>query len=146
MQTILRNHNELLTRQAAMAASGQASDAVRSERVVAAVAVTLIATSAMVYATFPIFPAVLVAATLHAAASCVLGPAIAAIRRLAQRLRRKINCGAGIDSLTNLTVASLATAPATPTIMSSTPRAFFDREAVFSGRRSASPPPETASP
>ena len=42
-------------------------------------AVTLIATSALVYATFPIFPAVLVAATLHAAASCVLGPAIAAI-------------------------------------------------------------------
>ena len=36
---------------------------------------TLIATSALVYATFPIFPAVLVAATLHAAASCVLGPA-----------------------------------------------------------------------
>ncbi len=32
VQTILRNHNELLTRQAAMAASGQASDAVRSER------------------------------------------------------------------------------------------------------------------
>lgn len=32
VQTILRNHNELLTRQAAMAASGQSSDAVRSER------------------------------------------------------------------------------------------------------------------
>ena len=58
---------------------GALVDAVRSERVVAAVAVTLIATSALVYATFPIFPAVLVAATLHAAASCVLGPAIAAI-------------------------------------------------------------------
>ena len=58
---------------------GALVDAVRSERVVAAVAVTLIAISAMVYATFPIFPAVLLAATLHAAASCVLGPAIAAI-------------------------------------------------------------------
>lgn len=58
---------------------GALVDAARSERVVAAVAVTLIATSALVYATFPIFPAVLVAATLHAAASCVLGPAIAAI-------------------------------------------------------------------
>ena len=36
---------------------GALVDAVRSERVVAAVAVTLIATSALVYATFPIFPA-----------------------------------------------------------------------------------------
>src|SRR4030095_2463543 len=43
------------------------------------VAVTMIAMSALVYATLPIFPAVLVAATLQAAASCVLGPAIAAI-------------------------------------------------------------------
>lgn len=32
VQTILRNHNELITRQAAMAASGQSSDAARSER------------------------------------------------------------------------------------------------------------------
>src|SRR4029453_1288730 len=58
---------------------GALVDAVRSERVVAAVAVTMIAMSALVYATLPIFPAVLVAATLQAAASCVLGPAIAAI-------------------------------------------------------------------
>ena len=43
---------------------GALVDAVRSERMVAAVAVSLIATSALVYATFPIFPAVLVAATL----------------------------------------------------------------------------------
>ena len=58
---------------------GALVDAARSERVVAGVAVSLIAASALVYATWPIFPAVLVAATLHAAASCVLGPAIAAI-------------------------------------------------------------------
>jgi MFS family permease len=58
---------------------GALVDAARSERMVAAVAVTLIAASALTYATLPIFPAVLAAATLHAAASCVLGPAIAAI-------------------------------------------------------------------
>ncbi len=58
---------------------GALVDAARSERTVAAVAVTLIATAALTYATLPIFPAVLAAATVHAAASCVLGPAIAAI-------------------------------------------------------------------
>jgi predicted MFS family arabinose efflux permease len=58
---------------------GALVDAVRSVRIVAGVAVSLIAASALVYATWPIFPAVLAAATLHAAASCVLGPAIAAI-------------------------------------------------------------------
>ena len=58
---------------------GALVDAARSERVVAGVAVSLIAAAALVYATWPIFPAVLVAAVVHAAASCVLGPAIAAI-------------------------------------------------------------------
>lgn len=58
---------------------GALVDAARSERTVAAVAVTLIAASALTYATLPVFPAVLAAATVHAAASCVLGPAIAAI-------------------------------------------------------------------
>ncbi len=47
--------------------------------IVAGVAVSLISASALVYATWPVFPAVLAAAILHAAASCVLGPAIAAI-------------------------------------------------------------------
>ena len=37
------------------------------------------AVSALGYAAWPIFPVVVTAATLHAAASCVLGPAIAAI-------------------------------------------------------------------
>ncbi len=58
---------------------GALVDAARSERIVAGVAVSLIAASALIYATWPIFPAVLVAATMQAAASCVLGPAIAAI-------------------------------------------------------------------
>jgi MFS family permease len=58
---------------------GALVDAARSERIVAGVAVSLIATSALVYATSPIFPAVLAAAVMHAAASCVLGPALAAI-------------------------------------------------------------------
>ncbi|ODT16719.1 MAG: ABC transporter permease [Kaistia sp. SCN 65-12] len=58
---------------------GALLDAARSERFVAAIAVALISVSALAYALYPIFPVVLVAACLHAAASCVLGPAIAAI-------------------------------------------------------------------
>jgi MFS family permease len=58
---------------------GALLDAARSERFVAAIAVALIGVSAISYALFPIFPVVLAAACLHAAASCVLGPAIAAI-------------------------------------------------------------------
>lgn len=54
-------------------------DAARSERLLAGVAIVAISISALTYAAFPIFPAVLAAAALHAAASCVLGPAIAAI-------------------------------------------------------------------
>lgn len=58
---------------------GALVDAARSERVVASVAVSLIAASALIYAASPIFPTVLLAAAMQAAASCVLGPAIAAI-------------------------------------------------------------------
>jgi MFS family permease len=54
-------------------------DAVRSERRVAALAMIGISASALVLALWPIFPAVLGAQILHAAASCVLNPAIAAI-------------------------------------------------------------------
>jgi predicted MFS family arabinose efflux permease len=46
---------------------------------VAGLAIAAIAIAALTYAAFPIFPVVLAAAVLHAAASCVLGPAIAAI-------------------------------------------------------------------
>ena len=58
---------------------GAIVDAARSERLVAGLAVATIGVSALAYAAWPIFPVVAVAATLHAAASCVLGPAIAAI-------------------------------------------------------------------
>jgi MFS family permease len=58
---------------------GAIVDAARSERLVAGLAVAAIGFSALGYAAWPIFPVVVAAATLHAAASCVLGPAIAAI-------------------------------------------------------------------
>jgi MFS family permease len=53
---------------------GAIIDAAKSERLVAGLAIATIA-----YAAWPIFPVVAAAAVLHAAASCVLGPAIAAI-------------------------------------------------------------------
>jgi predicted MFS family arabinose efflux permease len=58
---------------------GAIVDSARSERLVAGLAVAAIAFSALGYAVWPLFPVVMSAATLHAAASCVLGPAIAAI-------------------------------------------------------------------
>jgi predicted MFS family arabinose efflux permease len=58
---------------------GAIVDAARSERVVAGFAVAAIGASALAYAVWPIFPVVTAAAILHALASCVLGPAIAAI-------------------------------------------------------------------
>ncbi|HEX3863696.1 MAG TPA: MFS transporter [Stellaceae bacterium] len=58
---------------------GAIVDAARSERLVAGLAVATIGFSALGYAVWPIFPVVVAAATLHAAASCVLGPAIAAV-------------------------------------------------------------------
>src|ERR1700730_14160314 len=58
---------------------GAIIDAAKSERLVAGLAIATIGCSALAYAAWPIFPVIAVAATLHAAASCVLGPAIAAI-------------------------------------------------------------------
>jgi MFS family permease len=58
---------------------GALVDAARSERFVAGLAIIAISVSALIYAAFPIFPAVLTAAVLQASASCVLGPAMAAI-------------------------------------------------------------------
>jgi len=58
---------------------GAIIDAARSERLVAALAIVTIACCALAYAAWPIFPVVVAAAALHAASSCVLGPAIAAI-------------------------------------------------------------------
>src|SRR5258708_38912458 len=58
---------------------GALVDAARSEKVVAGAAVAAIGGAALAYALSPIFPVVLAAASLQASASCVLGPAIAAI-------------------------------------------------------------------
>jgi MFS family permease len=58
---------------------GALVDAARSERLVAGLALLAIATAALAYAFVPVFPVVLAAACLHAAASCVLGPCIVAM-------------------------------------------------------------------
>lgn len=74
---------------------GAIVDAARSERVMAGFAVAAIGAAALAYAAWPIFPVVTAAAILHALASCVLGPAIAAISlglvgplRIGERLGR----------------------------------------------------------
>ena len=58
---------------------GAIVDAARSERFVAGIAIVTICVAALTYAALPIFPVVLTGAILHALASCVLGPAMAAI-------------------------------------------------------------------
>lgn len=58
---------------------GAIIDAAKSERLVAGLAIVTIGCCALAYAAWPIYPVIAAAATLHAAASCVLGPAIAAI-------------------------------------------------------------------
>ncbi len=68
----------------AMALAGQMPggalvDAVRSERLVAAISVAVIGASALMFALWPFYVSVLGASVLHSAASCVLGPAMAAI-------------------------------------------------------------------
>ena len=85
---------------------GALIDWARSERLVAGLAVAMIGVSALAYAAWPIFPVVLCAALLHAASSCVLGPAIAAISLglvgrsvISQRLGRNArfaSIGAGV--------------------------------------------------
>ena len=74
---------------------GAIVDAARSTRLVAGAAVLTICFCALGYAAFPVFPIVVTAATLHAMASCVLGPAIAAVSlglvgplRIGERLGR----------------------------------------------------------
>ena len=58
---------------------GAIVDAARSEKFVAAISIAAIAASALALAAAPIFPAVLLSQVVHAGASCVLGPALAAI-------------------------------------------------------------------
>src|SRR5262245_4616091 len=59
--------------------AGALVDAIRSARLVAGVALLAICASALTMALWPMFPIVLGARAVHAAASCVLGPAIAVI-------------------------------------------------------------------
>src|SRR3954447_21987468 len=54
---------------------GAIIDAARSTRLVAGAAVATIGGCALAYAALPVFPVIVAAATLHAMASCVLGPA-----------------------------------------------------------------------
>ncbi len=58
---------------------GAIVDAARSERFVAGLAVAAVGASALLFAVWPWYVAVLGGSVLHAAASCVLGPAMAAI-------------------------------------------------------------------
>ena len=58
---------------------GAAVDAARSERLVASLALAGIGAAALAYAAAPVFPVVATAAAMHAGASCVLGPCIAAM-------------------------------------------------------------------
>ncbi|MFL4981282.1 MAG: MFS transporter [Xanthobacteraceae bacterium] len=58
---------------------GALVDAVRSTRWAASLAVLAIGISALALGLWPVFPIVMASRVLHAAASCVLGPAIAAI-------------------------------------------------------------------
>jgi MFS family permease len=58
---------------------GMLVDVVRSERLLSGTALALIAVSAVAFVAMPVFPVIAAAAVLHSAASCVLGPAMAAI-------------------------------------------------------------------
>src|SRR5262245_48758954 len=58
---------------------GALVDAARSARWAAALAVVAIGISALALALWPVFPIVMASRVLHASASCLLGPAIAAI-------------------------------------------------------------------
>jgi MFS family permease len=76
---------------------GAMVDAARSLRAVAAVTLIAIGVSAFAFAAWPIFPVVLGARVLHAAASCMLGLAVASISlglvgadRMSERLGRNV--------------------------------------------------------
>ena len=59
--------------------SGVLVDAMASKRLAAAIAIVAIGGTALILSLWPIFPLVLLAEVLHGVASCLLGPAIAAI-------------------------------------------------------------------
>jgi predicted MFS family arabinose efflux permease len=58
---------------------GAVVDAVPAKRLLAAIAVACISASALLLATWPAFSPVVIAKLLHAVASCLVGPAMAAI-------------------------------------------------------------------
>jgi MFS family permease len=64
---------------AAQMPGGALVDAIRSARLVAGLAVAAICASALALALWPTFPVVMASRVVHAAASCVLGPVIAAL-------------------------------------------------------------------
>jgi len=95
---------------------GALVDLARSERLVAGLAIATIGISALAYAAWPVFPVVLAAAVLHAAASCVLGPAMAAIglglvghAAIGERLGRNARFASIGNGLAAAAPASLAT-------------------------------------
>jgi MFS family permease len=115
---------------------GALLDALRSARWAAGGAVVAIALSALALALWPIFLVVMVSRVLHAAASCVLGPAIAAVSLglvghagLGERIGRNArfaSIGAGISAaamgafgylLSNQSVFLVTAALAVPTLM-----------------------------
>jgi MFS family permease len=76
---------------------GAIVDAARSVRAVAAITLVSIGASAFAFAAWPIFPMVLAARVVHAAASCMLGLAVASISlglvgadRMSERLGRNV--------------------------------------------------------
>jgi MFS family permease len=89
--------------------AGALVDVVRSARLVAGAALIAIFVSAIAMALWPIFPVVLGARALHAAASCILGPAIAVISlglvghaALGERIGRNArfaSIGAGVSAV-----------------------------------------------
>jgi len=114
---------------------GALVDAARSVRVVAAVTLVAIGASAFAFAAWPIFPVVLAARVLHAAASCMLGLAVASISlglvgadRMSERLGRNVafaSAGTGLAAaamgatgyyLSNRAVFLLAGALALPAL------------------------------
>jgi len=88
---------------------GALVDAVRSPRWAAALAVVAIGISALALALWPVFPIVMASRVLHASASCLLGPAIAAISlglvghaALGERIGRNVrfaSIGAGLSAI-----------------------------------------------
>ena len=114
---------------------GAVVDAARSVRAVAALSLVAIGSSAFAFAAWPIFPVVLAARLLHAAASCILGLGVASISlglvgadQMSERLGRNAafaSAGTGIAAaimgatgyyLSNSAVFFLAGALALPAI------------------------------